>query len=60
MDLDELGELIDRRWTAGELVEFLGISVEDILRTFPARAKRNLDAILEELGYEYEDDETEL
>lgn len=57
MDLDELGELIDRRWTAGELAEFLDITVDEILRAFPARAKRNLDAILEELGYEYPDDE---
>ena len=57
MDLDELGELIDRRWTAGELAEFLDITVDEILRAFPARAKRNLDAILEELGYEYNEDE---
>lgn len=57
MDLDELGELIDRRWTAGELTEFLDITVDEILRAFPARAKRNLDAILEELGYEYDEDE---
>jgi hypothetical protein len=57
MDLDELGELIDRRWTAGELAEFLDITVDEILRAFPARAKRNLDAILEELGYEYDEDE---
>ncbi len=52
MDLDELGELIDRRWTAGELAEFLDITVAELLGAFPARAKRNLDAILEELGYE--------
>lgn len=57
MDLDELGELIERRWTAGELVEFLGLSVEEVLRAFPARAKRNLDAILSEIGYEYEDND---
>jgi hypothetical protein len=57
MDLDELGELIERRWTAGELAEYLDITVGDILRAFPARAKRNLDAILEELGYEYDENE---
>jgi hypothetical protein len=57
MDLDELGELIDRRWTAGELVEFLDITVAEILGAFPARAKRNLDAILDELGYEYDENE---
>lgn len=57
MDLDELGELIDRRWTAGELVEFLDITVAEILGAFPARAKRNLDAILDELGYEYDEGE---
>jgi hypothetical protein len=56
MDLDELGELIDRRWTAGELAEYLDITVDEILRAFPARAKRNIDAILEELGYEYDED----
>jgi hypothetical protein len=57
MDLDELGELIDRRWTAGELAEFLDITVAELLGAFPARAKRNLDAILEELGYEYPENE---
>jgi len=57
MDLDELGELIDRRWTAGELAEFLDISVGELLKAFPSRVKRNLDSILSELGYEYDESE---
>lgn len=56
MDADELTELIERRWTAGELVEYLDLDVCDIVDAFPKQLRRNLDAILEELGYEEQDD----
>jgi len=59
MDADELTELIERRWTAGELVEFLDLDVRDIVDAFSRQLRRNLPSILEELGYEEEDD-TEL
>jgi len=56
MDADELTELIERRWTAGELVEFLDLDVRDIVDAFSRQLRRNLPSILEELGYEEEDD----
>jgi DNA-directed RNA polymerase specialized sigma subunit len=59
MDDETLAELIERRWTAAELVEFLDIDIQDIVSAFQRKLRRNLPAILEELGYEEEDD-TEL
>lgn len=56
MDPDDLTELIERRWTAGELVEFLDIDVSDIVHAFPTKLRRNLSTLLEELGYEYDND----
>lgn len=52
MDADELTELIERRWTAGELVEYLDLDVRDIVDAFSRQLRRNLPSILEELGYE--------
>lgn len=56
MDADDLTELIERRWTAGELVEYLDLDVRDIVDAFPKQLRRNLDTILEELGYDEEHD----
>lgn len=57
MDDDELAELIERRWTAAELVEFLDIDIHDIVSAFQGKLRRNLSTILEELGYESDDTE---
>jgi len=51
MDADDLTELISRRWTASELVEFLGIEVEDIVETYKIQIQKNLNELLEEIGY---------
>jgi DNA-directed RNA polymerase specialized sigma subunit len=60
MDADELTELIERRWTAGELVEFLDLDVRDIVDAFSRQLRRNLPSILEELGYDEDEAEAEL
>lgn len=57
MDDETLAELIERRWTAAELVEFLDIDIQDIVSAFQRKLRRNLPAILEEIGYEEESED---
>jgi hypothetical protein len=60
MDDDELAQIIEKHWTAAELVEFLGIGVDDIVEKFTRLINRNIATILDEVGYTSDEDETEL
>jgi DNA-directed RNA polymerase specialized sigma subunit len=60
MDDDELSQIIEKHWTAAELVEFLGLDVSDIVEKFTRLINKNINAILDEVGYTSDEDETEL
>ncbi len=52
--LDELKARIADRYTAAELVDLLGVPVEDIIEEYINRILRS-ELLLEEVGYENEE-----
>lgn len=54
--MDELERKTTQHFTCAELVEFLGIEVEDIFDRFPGVIQRRYKELAEEICFEFEQD----